>query len=160
MRLILCGGRHFDDAALIERQLDQVHAQYNITVLIHGGLPAIGTPAEVWARRHTVHVVRYPANWQLLGKQADDIRNRFMLEDARPDFLLALPGGRHTHSLVQIAQQMNIGIIHADEDPHHKTASMGEEFPDIDGRRFLSHSRAGYPCAGGDRSTAVVRMSR
>jgi len=110
MRLLISGGRHFDDAVAVLSELGRIHAEYPVTVLIHGGLPAIGATAEDWARQNDVHIVRYPANWSLLGKQADTKRNRFMLEDSRPDALLAFPGGRHVQELVQQARAKNIPV--------------------------------------------------
>ncbi len=113
MRLLISGGRHFDDAAVILSELNRIHAEYPVTVLIHGGLPALGSSAEDWARQNDIHIVRYPANWSLLGKQADAKRNRFMLEDSRPDALLAFPGGRHLQELVQQARAQNIPVVTA-----------------------------------------------
>ncbi|MDH6234963.1 hypothetical protein M2281_005584 [Mesorhizobium soli] len=111
MRLLICGGRHFDETATILDELNRLHAHRPITVLIHGGLPLIGTPAEAWARQNDVHVIRYPANWTLLGKQADTRRNLFMLEDSRPDMLLAFPGGRHTTDMLLRARSINVPVI-------------------------------------------------
>lgn len=111
MRLLICGGRHFDEAATILDELTRFHAHRPVTVLIHGGLPMIGTPAESWARQNDVHVIRYPANWTLLGKQAETRRNLFMLEDSRPDALLAFPGGRHTVELLQRARSISVPVI-------------------------------------------------
>ncbi|QCI66986.1 DUF2493 domain-containing protein [Phreatobacter stygius] len=104
MRVLICGGRHYDDAAAIRRELDRLHGGQPIGVLIHGGLAAIGNAAEAWAREHNVHVVRYPPNWTLLGNRAEARRNAFMLEDSRPDVLLAFPGGRDTADLVRLAR--------------------------------------------------------
>lgn len=113
MRLLISGGRHFDVADAILDELNRIHAACPVTVLIHGGLPALGSVAEDWARQNDVHIVRYPANWSLLGKQADTKRNRFMLEDSRADALLAFPGGRHLLELVQQAHARHIPVITA-----------------------------------------------
>ncbi|MGN8021155.1 DUF2493 domain-containing protein [Phyllobacterium sp. 22229] len=113
MRLLISGGRHFDVAEAILDELNRIHAACPVTVLIHGGLPALGSVAEDWARQNDVHIVRYPANWSLLGKQADTKRNRFMLEDSRPDALLAFPGGKHLQELVQQAHARHIPVITA-----------------------------------------------
>ncbi|MBN9138730.1 MAG: DUF2493 domain-containing protein [Phyllobacterium sp.] len=113
MRLLISGGRHFDVAEAILDELNRIHAACPVTVLIHGGLPALGSVAEDWARQNDVHIIRYPANWSLLGKQADTKRNRFMLEDSCPDALLAFPGGRHLQELVQQDHARHIPVITA-----------------------------------------------
>lgn len=100
MRVLICGGRHFEDAAVVEIELSSIHAKTPISVMIHGGLPGIGFPAEAWARRNNVHVIRYPANFSL-GKSGDSTRDLFMLEDSRPQTLLVFPGGRRTSELLR-----------------------------------------------------------
>ncbi len=60
MRLILAGGRHFDDSRMVGDALSALHRIRPFAVLIHGGCPGIGIPAEAWGRRHGIHIVRYP----------------------------------------------------------------------------------------------------
>lgn len=115
MRLLICGGRHFDDAIKVENELSLLHARAPISVLIHGGMPGIGMPAEGWARRNNVHLVRYPANWSM-GKCGDTMRDRFMLADSRPDGLLAFPGGRRTDQLVCAAAERGLPVTRTVED--------------------------------------------
>lgn len=117
MRLIIAGGRHLDDVALIRRALARAQAIRPITVLIHGGSGALGITAEDWAREMRLHVVRYPANWREFGKRAEAIRNAFMLEDSRPDMLLALPGGTDTADLVTNAFGARVPVIDAEGRP-------------------------------------------
>jgi hypothetical protein len=50
MRLLICGGRHFDDADVIHRELARVHARQSISALIHGSATGLGVAAELWAR--------------------------------------------------------------------------------------------------------------
>ncbi|MGY6697759.1 MAG: DUF2493 domain-containing protein [Roseinatronobacter sp.] len=117
MRLIITGGRHLDDVVLIRRALTRVHALRPITVLIHGGSGALGITAEDWAREMRLHVLRYPANWREFGKRAEAIRNSFMLQDSRPDIVLALPGGVDTADLVATAVCAHLPVIDANGRP-------------------------------------------
>lgn len=143
MRLLICGGRHYDDAATICRELDRLHGGQPIDVLIHGGLVAIGTVAEAWARQHNVHVVRYPPNWTLLGAKAEARRNAFMLADSRPDFLLAFPGGRDTADLVRMARAAGLPVWLAAVQP-------------VRGRECATDAAAGDPPE--DRSRGSARL--
>lgn len=111
MRLLVCGGRHLNDVEFIRHELTQFHSLIPVTVMIHGGHATLGSIIEDWARENRIHVVRYPPNWQTLGKRAEAIRNDFMLEDSRPDCLLVLPGGRHTLDLVRRAQERSVPIV-------------------------------------------------
>ena len=112
MRLLICGGRHFDDAARIEIELSLLHAISPVSVIIHGGLPGIGVASEVWARKNNVHVIRYPANFSL-GKSGDSTRDEFMLADSRADTLLIFPGGRRTAELLREASRELLRIVFA-----------------------------------------------
>jgi hypothetical protein len=111
MRLLVCGGRHFEDAETVHRELTRLHWQKPIRVLIHGGVTGAGINAEAWARRYGIAVVRYPPNWELYGKKAEGLRNDFMLEDSRPALVLAFPGGRHTAHLVQRAINVQVAVL-------------------------------------------------
>jgi hypothetical protein len=122
MRLLVAGGRHLNDVALIHKALDRVHARHPLTVLIHGGHAFLGVAAEDWARDRDVHVLRYPANWRLHGKRAEGIRNAFMLADSRPDMVLALPGGEDTCMLVVAAMARGLAVL-----DHRAMALTGEE---------------------------------
>jgi galactitol-specific phosphotransferase system IIB component len=144
MRLLVCGGRHFDDTDLMKQELSRLHAASPITVLIHGGHANLGTVLEPWARENLVHVVRYPANWQLLGKKAEAARNDFMLADSRPDRVLAFPGGRHTHDLIRKSAVAGIpvekasGVAMEQDSPGAESEALD---PDEDGLR--AHMPAG-----------------
>ncbi len=111
MRLLIAAGRHLEDAALIRRALMRAHAIRPITVVIHGSSGRLGAITEEWARAQHLHVVRYPANWRAFGKRAGLIRNAFMLEDARPDMVLALPGGSDTRDLIARAHSARVPVI-------------------------------------------------
>jgi YspA, cpYpsA-related SLOG family len=110
MRLIICGGRHFRDMALVERELTRINAARPIDVLVHGGSAGIGMPVEAWGQEHDVHIVRYPP-CRTPGRNSDARRDMFMLSDGRPDAMLAFPGGRRTKALVQMAEAQGIPVI-------------------------------------------------
>ncbi|SEB81322.1 Protein of unknown function [Rhizobiales bacterium GAS188] len=103
MRVIVCGSGHADYSHLVAFELTQLHERQPIRVLAHGGGQGVCAAAEEWARLNSVSVVRYPPNWVRLGKKAEAMRNEFMLEDSRPDMVIAFPGGDCTADLVRRA---------------------------------------------------------
>ena len=113
MRILVCGGRDFEDDNFVHLELTRFHWRTPITVLIHGAVSGAGMAAETWARRNCIDVVRYPPNWERLGKKAEGHRNHFMLADSRPDVVLAFPGGRHTADLVEKAAAAGIRVVPA-----------------------------------------------
>ncbi|MCC5957451.1 MAG: DUF2493 domain-containing protein [Natronohydrobacter sp.] len=137
MRLIITGGRHLEDVALIRHALLCAHALRPVTVLIHGGSGALGITAEDWAREMRLHVVRYPANWREFGKRAEAIRNAFMLADSRPDMVLALPGGSDTADLIAGALRARVPVIDADARRVWPETPRREDDPPDDDRGLL-----------------------
>ena len=111
MRLLVCGGRHFEDAEMVHNELTALHWRKPISVVVHGSIAGVGIIAEAWARRHGIAVVRYPPNWEFYGKKAEGLRSDFMLTDSRPDFVVAFPGGRHTADLVQRAINVGLAVL-------------------------------------------------
>ncbi|SFT93279.1 Protein of unknown function [Kosakonia arachidis] len=111
MRVLICSGRFYADIHTLTRILDLYTRTQTIDVLIHGGHHALGRAIETWARDKDIHIIRYPANWALHGKYAETRRNLFMLEDSRPDVLLAFPGGEDTAECIKMAQNIGIRVI-------------------------------------------------
>jgi hypothetical protein len=49
MRVLVCGGRDFDDAGLMINVLDRLHTEKFFTVLIHGNARGADRIADAWA---------------------------------------------------------------------------------------------------------------
>jgi hypothetical protein len=113
MRVLVCGGRYYENTDAVHQDLIRFHWRNPINVIIHGGVSGAGVAAEAWARRNRVDVVRYPPNWECLGKRAEKLRNDFMLTDSRPDFVIVFPGGRDTADLAAKAMAAGIQVLHA-----------------------------------------------
>lgn len=112
MRVLVTGGRKFDDIQLIETTLDDVLESEAISVIIHGASSGADTLAGEWGSRNGIDVVACPANWRRYGRGAGPIRNREMLE-LSPDLLVAFPGGRGTADMISAAEKKGIPIRHA-----------------------------------------------
>jgi hypothetical protein len=111
MRVIVCGGRDYADAAHINRTLDAIHGETPITVLIHGDASGADRLAGEWGQRAfpAVHVAAIPANWKEHGRAAGPLRNRKMLRFA-PDLVVAFPGGRGTADMVKQAHVAGVKV--------------------------------------------------
>ncbi len=77
-KLIVAGGRTFDDAALLDREIRKVVAElpehYTVSIVsgMAGGADQL---AYEWARLNNVTVYPMPADWKLHNKRAGFIRN-------------------------------------------------------------------------------------
>lgn len=111
MRVIVCGSRNFPHVNVVEEELAKINMQKSITAVIHGCSGLLGWMVDRWARSYSIPVVHYPPNWEHHGKNGEQIRNAFMLEDSRPDLVVAFPGGPHTSDLVRRAINTGAAVL-------------------------------------------------
>jgi len=113
MRVLVCGGRDFNDAGMMYRVLDHLHAEMHFTSLIHGGAQGADFLAGTWAqsREPLIHTVVFKADWKTLGRRAGPARNEEMLGKGRPDIIVAFPGGRGTEHMTKIALAAHERVI-------------------------------------------------
>lgn len=109
MRAIVCGSRRWDDCDAVEKAL----RDNGVRVVIHGGALGADLLADAVARKRGIPLVVYPALWPVFGKAAGPIRNQFMLEDSRPDIVLAfpLPGGKGTEDMIRRAKKAGVRVV-------------------------------------------------
>jgi hypothetical protein len=58
-------------------------------------------------------VVPFEANWNLYGNRAGPIRNAKLLDDFKPDLLIAFPGSAGTWNMVNSALDRKIRIVYS-----------------------------------------------
>jgi hypothetical protein len=102
MRILVCGGRDFNDAAKLNAELDAIHAEHGITELIHGCARGADTLAQLWANSQGIMQWAFPADWNKHGKSAGFIPNSQMLSTGQPDLVVAFPGGKGTAHMVNL----------------------------------------------------------
>ena len=108
MRVLICGGRNFDDLPLMRKELEKIK---NITAIIHGGAKGADTQAGILAKILNIECVVYPADWSKHGKSAGPIRNAQMLKDGKASLVLAFPGGRGTANMISLASKAFVAVI-------------------------------------------------
>ena len=73
-------------------------------VVIHGGARGADDLARQWGEISVgIEGVEFRADWTAHGKAAGMIRNQRMLDEGRPDLVVAFPGGRGTADMVRRA---------------------------------------------------------
>ena len=105
MRVLVCGGRDFDQWSKVHRLLTEAKP----SVIINGAAPGADRLASKWADINGVPLVEYPALWKQ-GKKAGPQRNAFMLADSRPDIVIAFPGGAGTNDMISKAEAAGIPV--------------------------------------------------
>ena len=82
-----------------------------ITLIIHGGASGADRLAGAWANQNGVNVVEYKARWKQFGKGAGPIRNRQMLDEGKPDLVVAFKGDRGTANMIKQADDRGVKVI-------------------------------------------------
>lgn len=107
-RVLVCGGRDYADEARVFAELNDLDPDF----LIEGGAGGADTLAWRWAncklppdRRLTIS-----AEWDRYGKAAGPMRNQRMLDEGKPDLVLAFPGGKGTADMIRRAKRAGIQV--------------------------------------------------
>lgn len=110
MRVLVCGGRDYDDGDRVDDVLTDIRIEFGpITMLIQGGADGADGLAAEWAERNGVPYLTVPANWKAHGNAAGPIRNAAMLTHL-PELVVAFPGGKGTANMVAQAKEKGVRV--------------------------------------------------
>lgn len=116
-RILVCGGRDFNDADSIGWELSRYATMYDDLEIICGYDPddelfqGADQLAFEWAFHHGVPVFPFPAPWRKRGRAAGPIRNGRMLRCGKPAKVVAFPGGRGTADMKRQAAAARIPVF-------------------------------------------------
>lgn len=110
IRLLVCGGRTFDDINFLTKILFIVHEKYKIDAIIEGEAAGADTLAKLWSEEVIGPAEGYPADWRKHGKRAGPVRNKQMLVEGQPDAVLAFPGGRGTDDMINQSRGAHLPV--------------------------------------------------
>jgi hypothetical protein len=111
--ILVCGGRHYRDwehvKAVLGAYLDNGHR----VAIIAGDATGADAMACQWAHQNHAPLAVYHAYWNTHGKAAGPMRNKRMLEEGKPDLVIAFPGGAGTADMVRRARASGVEVIEA-----------------------------------------------
>lgn len=120
MRVLVTGGRDYDDYGAVKRELDALedmaYMQREILVVIHGDARGADSLARHWCKDamtrapYNVQHIPCPADWKTHGMAAGPIRNQAMIDDHHPSLVLAFPGGKGTADMVRRARRAGLEV--------------------------------------------------
>jgi hypothetical protein len=114
VRVLVCGGRDCDDADALSQFMDELAQRIIIDAMIDGDACGADRMAGEWACRRGIESIKFHAEWENLGRKAGPIRNQSMLDEGRPDVVVAFPGGRGTADMVRRARAAGVEVTEAD----------------------------------------------
>lgn len=116
-RILVCGGRDFLDYLKLGDTLDSLIDELedpSDAVIIQGGAKGADFLAKAYAYCWGwggLMCEEYPADWGKHGKAAGSIRNQQMLDEGKPDLVVAFPGGSGTADMVRRARKAGVEVI-------------------------------------------------
>jgi glycogen synthase len=111
MKILVCGGRDYKNVDVFCAEMDRLHKEVVITKVITGDAKGADTMAWQWAEARNIPCSVYHADWKRHGKSAGPIRNQLMLDDAKPELVVAFPGGPGTRNMMEIARKAGVAVL-------------------------------------------------
>lgn len=111
MRVLVCGGRDYGNRDRVFEVLSSLDPFP--TFVIEGGADGADAWAWQWAKRNLPADCRMQVNadWSRYGRGAGHIRNQQMLDEGKPDVVIAFPGGKGTADMVKRARFAGVEVI-------------------------------------------------
>lgn len=120
MRVLVCGGRDYVDRQKVHDVLNSIVPRsepdaygnwlpHGVTI-IHGGASGADSIADDYSVVNWCDVQVFPADWKTHGRAAGPIRNQQMIDEGKPDLVVAFPGGRGTADMVRRAKAAGIPV--------------------------------------------------
>jgi hypothetical protein len=110
MRVLVCGGRNYDDRDHVWNVLSELDAASRIDVVIHGCATGADHEGMIWAQGNDKKHAPFQADWHTHGRAAGPIRNQRMLDEGKPDLVIAFPGGRGTADMIRRAEAAGVEV--------------------------------------------------
>ena len=108
---LICGGRDFEDADMFNAAMSDLTRKFGCpSIIIHGGAAGADQLADIWAFKKSLMVRRFGAKWKKYGRAAGPIRNQQMIDEGKPDFVVAFPGGNGTADMIMKARAADIDV--------------------------------------------------
>lgn len=110
--VLVTGGRYFNLKDEVNATLSAVQRRGEILELHEGGATGADELGKLWALMNNIPVFTHEADWKLYGNRAGSIRNARMLRHAKPDLVVAFPGGNGTQDMVKRARAEGVKVLY------------------------------------------------
>ena len=133
MRVLVCGGRYFQNVVRLWRVLDAFHAKHTIAGVIEGGSDAVSGEyygadywARMWAKAHGIPSMTEFADWDQFGRWAGPKRDKEMIDKYDPEAVIAFPGGAGTANMIKQARAAGIDVHEVADERLKTSARVGK----------------------------------
>lgn len=110
LKVIIAGSRSFSDYRLLSDKCDKALLRHKEIQIVSGTAKGADSLGERYANDRNYNVIRFPADWDKLGKSAGYIRNEQMAKYA--DCLIAFWDGKSkgTKHMIDLAIKNNLKV--------------------------------------------------
>ena len=115
-KLIICGGRYFDDYEALEKVVDKVISELNSSEeseIVSGHCQGTDLLGEFYAEKHGLKCSVFPAKWEKFGKAAGPIRNSEMIDyisDSENPMVIAFVGPNSKGTMDTVNKAVKAGF--------------------------------------------------
>lgn len=120
LRILVCGGRHFEDynklKGVLEKELNLKNLTSQDVEIVSGHCKGADMLGERWAKETKASVKIFPADWVKYKKSAGPIRNKQMIDyingfENKMVVAFVSPNSKGTKQTVRLAQKNSIPVI-------------------------------------------------
>lgn len=120
MRVLICGDRHWgeneEEEVIIFETVFHLKEKFgDDLIIVEGEAPGADSIARDSAEMLWVEVSKFTADWARYGKSAGPIRNKQMLQEGKPQLVIAfhkdIENSRGTKHMVNISRDAGIPVI-------------------------------------------------
>tara|TARA_Y100000310_G_scaffold333584_1_gene411434 strand:- start:1707 stop:2081 length:375 start_codon:yes stop_codon:yes gene_type:complete len=116
-RILVCGGRDYQNEIRVAQVLNSAYesnvtfGEYDTIIIIQGEAKGADALAKEWAGSNSLQHLKFPAKWDEHGKKAGYLRNKQMLDEGKPDVVIAFPGGKGTALMIRLAEEAKVPVV-------------------------------------------------
>jgi hypothetical protein len=115
MRVLICGGRDFNNYKMLCTVLDELNEKHNFSCVIEGEARGADRLSRAWANSRKIQVEPYPADWKTYWwGAAGPIRNQEMIDKGKPDMVIAFPGNEGTADMLSRSRKLTRILVEKD----------------------------------------------
>jgi hypothetical protein len=112
MRVLCCGDRNWTSYEIIRRELEKLRPD---TFIIEGCANGVDSISGDVATQLGYIVLEFPADWKKYGRAAGPIRNKQMLDEGKPDLVLAfhtdIENSKGTKNMIEQSMKRKIRVV-------------------------------------------------
>jgi hypothetical protein len=110
MKVIIAGGREFDDYSRLVNVMDHLLSSVSEVEIVSGAARGADALGERYARERGYKLTKFPADWDRYGKSAGYRRNAQMAEYADACVCFWDGKSRGTKHMIDLATEKGIGL--------------------------------------------------